>query len=95
MCSYSQKSLYSIQWRTECSKKEISIKPPRKKVKKSIYSMFQKQTVSGKQSNNIVLSNPKQSSSSSVSASIPKTTPVTVKKWKLELQSWPKYMRQS
>ena len=47
----------------KCSKKEISVEPPRKKVQKSIYSMFQKQAVSQKQHNNIVLSNPKQSSS--------------------------------
>ena len=56
---------------------------------------FKKQTVSQKQSNKIVLSNPKQSSSSSVSASSPKTTSATVKKWKSELQSGPKYMRQT
>ena len=37
------------------SKNKISVKPTRKKVQKSIYSMFQIQTVSQKQSNNIVL----------------------------------------
>ena len=78
----------------KCSKKEISFEPPRKKVQKSIYSMFQKQTVSRKQSNNIVLSNPKQSPSSSVSASSWKTTPTTIEKWNVELvkdavDKWP------
>ena len=77
----------------KCSKKEISFEPPRKKVQKSIYSMFQKQTVSQKP-NNIVLSKPKQSPSSSVSASSWKTTPTTIEKWKLELvkdavDKWP------
>ena len=47
--------------------------------------MFQKQTLSQKQSNYIVLSNPKQLSLSSVSASSPKTIPATVEKWKSEL----------
>ena len=66
------------------SKEEISVEPPRKKVQASIYSMFQKQTVSQKQSNNIVLSNLKQSSLSSVSTTSWKTTPAIVEKWKEE-----------
>ena len=66
-------------------KKEILVEPPRKKVQKSIYSMFQKQTVSQKRSNNIVLSNPKQLSWSSVSAFSRKTIPVIVERWKSEL----------
>ena len=47
--------------------------------------MFQKQTVSQKQSNSIVLSNPKQVSSTSVSASNQRTTPATVEKRKSEV----------
>ena len=35
----------------------MPVEPQRKKVSKSIYSMFQKQAVSQKQSNNIVLLN--------------------------------------
>ena len=69
----------------KCSKKEISVMPLRQKVQKNIYSMFLKQTVSQKQSNNIVLSNPKQFSLSSVSASNQKTIPATVEKSKSEL----------
>lgn len=36
----------------KCSKKAISVELPRKKVEKNIYSLFQKQTVSQRQSNN-------------------------------------------
>ena len=70
VCAVSVKSNYSgyneelkkVGVCKKCSKKKISVKPPIKKVQKRIYSMFQKQTASQKQSNNIALSNPKQSS---------------------------------
>lgn len=47
--------------------------------------MFQKQTVSQKQSNDVVILNPKQLSLSSVFTSSQKTTPEKVEKWKSEL----------
>ena len=58
---------------------------PKEKVQKKYMFYVSKTNSQQKQSNNIVLSNPKLSSSSSVSASTRKTTPATVEKCKSEI----------